>query len=579
MTAVDVVVCVGGREEPLADCLAALERQGAAARVVRERTRWRARQAALAQLTADVIAFVDADVVVPDGWLARLQAAWEAAPPSIAAIGGPIGPRGGAPGWMHGTLGLVDYGDQAADVDPQVRTLFAGNLSFARRPLVGAGGFGAPLGGGDARDWQSEEHEAQRQLGHWGWLVRYDPSLRAERVVATRGAMRRRLRYGVRTGLAGARSRGSAFRQMLASVAGVAAALARGSRALAAERLGRAAENAGVVASAALRAPALADRSAPLQIASPRAAGDVAVVVLYHRIAEGEPDPLGLCVAPGRFEQQLEVLRSELDVVPISELARRVAGGEPIGGLAAITFDDGYADNLEVAAPIIEAARVPVTLFAATEHISTGERFFWDEAWRLICGGGARPKRLELAGDGVAGAWQTKTPDQRAAAFRALHRLIQPRPAETIRTVLRELRDWAGEAAPPPPGSTRLMTIDELRRFAALDGVELGAHTRSHVNLAHQPDDVVRAEVAGSRADLVDWLGVAPAGFSYPFGLLRHDVSERARAEVAAAGFGYAVVNQPVAVEPVSDLYALPRLPAPDAAADSFRAWLARARS
>jgi peptidoglycan/xylan/chitin deacetylase (PgdA/CDA1 family) len=584
---IDFVVCVREGQEPLPECAAALP---AEARVVRGQTTWQARQEAFASSQGDVVAFIDPDVVVPEGWRERLVEAWESAPSIVAAIGGPLAARGDVPPRAGTVLGLTDRGDQMLDLDPLKQTLFAGNLSFSRRALRVAGGIPAPLDGRDALDWLAEEHDAQRSLARWGWLVRYEPALRAERIVNSRGLTRRRFRFGVRSGLSGARNRPAAVQGVVWSAAGAVIALARGSRGLAAERLDRAVENAGVVLSIGRRrqpatAPLIAAYTAPpghekapatrREAASARPAPDAAIVLLYHRIAEGRPDPLGLSVAPAHFEQQLEVLREEFDVVPMSELAARVRDGRPLGGLAAITFDDGYIDNAEAAAPIFSRAGVPITLFAATTHIATGRRFFWDESWRLVCGEGRRPAELEIAVDGVSGTWRTRTDPERGRAFVALHELMQPRSQAVIELVLAQLAAWAGRSAPAPSPSSRPMTVDELRKLTAVPGVEIGAHTRTHVNLAHQGPGCIREEVVGSRDDVAGWTGRAPAGFSYPFGIPRHDVSALARDEVRAAGFDYAVVNLPLPVEHGADVYSLPRMSAPPLGRDRFATWLA----
>src|SRR3954470_6650093 len=220
----DVVVPVGGGAAPLDDCVAALRREiGDAPRVVTTTFAWQARQLALETSSGGVIAFVDPDVVVGEGWLAALTLAWDVAPRSIAAIGGPI--RGEAPEWARGRLGLIDLGSDLLELDPAERSLFAGNLSFRRRALLGVGGFEPPLDRHDATDWLSEEHEAQRQLGHWGWLVRYAPAVAAERVITKASPLRRGWRYGVRTGLAGSRDPSTAVRQGIKSGVGAAAAL------------------------------------------------------------------------------------------------------------------------------------------------------------------------------------------------------------------------------------------------------------------------------------------------------------------------------------------------------------------
>jgi peptidoglycan/xylan/chitin deacetylase (PgdA/CDA1 family) len=596
---IDVVVCCGHGVDPLPECTEVLRGEaGDGLRIVRGVSAWAARQGALESSHADVIAYVDPDVVVHEGWLDAVRLAWESSPHSVAAVGGPI--RGDAPEWARGRLGMIDLGDGILELDPAERTLFAGNLTFWRRALTGVGGFGPPLDGRDATDWLSEEHEAQRQLGHWGWLVRYEPGLAAERRIAAERSLRRAYRYGARTGLAGSRERGVAARQAAKSAAGALAALARGRRADAVERAARAAENLGVLTTERLEEPhsqkggltpftdvsysSEGGQTPSLSSAFPAAEGltpspvlgsslpPVDLVLLYHRFAEGEPDPLGLCVAPERFEAQLRVLCDGFDVVSLRDVAIRVRNGEAGAGRVAITIDDGYVDNLTTGIPLIAAAGVPATLFAATGHIETGRRFFWDEMQRLLTGLGPRPERLEYEGR----SWPTKTTGQREAARAELHRMVQPRPLDEIEQVLAALREWAGDAAEEPPESTRPVTIDELKELARTPKLEIGAHTRDHVNLGHRTPDELRTQVERSRDDVASWTEAAPRAFSYPFGIPRHDVSDEARAMVASAGFEYAVVNQPTAVEEGDDPYAIPRVFAPDVGRDEFVPWLRR---
>jgi peptidoglycan/xylan/chitin deacetylase (PgdA/CDA1 family) len=118
------------------------------------------------------------------------------------------------------------------------------------------------------------------------------------------------------------------------------------------------------------------------------------------------------------------------------------------------------------------------------------------------------------------------------------------------------------------------VTTEELKQIAANAQIEIGAHTRDHVNLAHRSTDELREQVERSRDDLADWTGSQPAAFSYPFGIPRHDVNDEARNVVAGAGFEYAVVNQPVPVEAGTDVYALPRVFVPDTGRDEFAGWL-----
>ena len=254
----DVVVVASGPEAP-----ASLEGVVAAAgaALVREQREGlsRARNRALADCAdEDVVAFVDDDVVVSPGWLAAVDAAWETAGDEVACVGGPIRLRFAAeePAWLSGPLLPVlchlDYGSSEQDIDPTVRTVYGGNVSFRCGPLRAVGGFDPGFGHRGPRAWFSEEDEAQRALARAGWRIRYAPAAWVEHVIPPERLRpawfaARRFRYGATLGLRGARSRRLAARQALSSGIGAAVATARGDRRLAVERAVRAAENAGVL--------------------------------------------------------------------------------------------------------------------------------------------------------------------------------------------------------------------------------------------------------------------------------------------------------------------------------------------
>jgi cellulose synthase/poly-beta-1,6-N-acetylglucosamine synthase-like glycosyltransferase len=216
---------------------------------------------------ADVIAFVDDDAVIEKGWYSALSAQWDAAPPSVACIGGPIRPRFSVPpppwfsdGIAH-VLTLLDRGAEVRDLDPDVEAVYGANVSFRVSPLREAGGFDPALGHSGERVFFGEEDAVQRELAARGYRVRYVPDAGVEHVIPasrlTRGSfLKRRCAFGRALGLRGGRPRGLAARQALASGAGALAATATGDAALAMERAVRAAENVGVLtAPSAARPP------------------------------------------------------------------------------------------------------------------------------------------------------------------------------------------------------------------------------------------------------------------------------------------------------------------------------------
>ncbi|MER7490856.1 polysaccharide deacetylase family protein [Streptomyces sp. NPDC126497] len=109
-----------------------------------------------------------------------------------------------------------------------------------------------------------------------------------------------------------------------------------------------------------------------------------------------------------------------------------------------------------------------------------------------------------------------------------------------------------GDNAWDPLGPRKpLLTADGIRRAAA-EGVEIGSHGLTHVDLTRADDAALTAEVAGSRARLEELTGVPPAGFCYPYGT----VDARAVEAVRKAGYAYACAIDP---GPLTGPHALPR--------------------
>lgn len=206
----------------------------------------------------DVLAFVDDDAVVQNGWYQALSGAWEAASDDVACIGGPIWPRFAAPApeWLSPpllpALTLLDLGPEPRDLDPAVTTVYGANISFRVAPLRAAGGFDPLFGHSGGRIYFSEEDEAQRALKRLGYRVRYLPDagvwhvIPAERLTR-RSFLRRRFAYGRALGARRGRTRALAARQAASSALGALVAALRRQDSLLMERAVRAAENAGVL--------------------------------------------------------------------------------------------------------------------------------------------------------------------------------------------------------------------------------------------------------------------------------------------------------------------------------------------
>ena len=95
------------------------------------------------------------------------------------------------------------------------------------------------------------------------------------------------------------------------------------------------------------------------------------VIFMYHRVAETICDPWGISVPPARFREQLEHLRADWTILAMDELVAALEAQALPRHAAALTFDDGYADNALVAKPILEDYGIPATMFLTTGSLGS----------------------------------------------------------------------------------------------------------------------------------------------------------------------------------------------------------------
>lgn len=302
--------------------------------------------------------------------------------------------------------------------------------------------------------------------------------------------------------------------------------------------------------------------------------GGRAVVFMYHRVAEPGLDPWQLAVSPSRFEAQVAMIARKYRVVPLSEISTRVRTGRSVRGLAAITFDDGYADNALVAHPVLERQRLPATYFVTTSILDGKSRFWWDELEDVLLRRDVLPARFaledgapELAFDlgddavlddarrAAIGEWNTSKPhpNRRTEVFHRVWSVLGSYSPRKRRVILDALADWSGSGAIQP-----IPTIDRamLRELAKSDYAEIGAHGVTH--LALEPADPVTRgfEIGTSKSTLEEILSKRVDGFAYPNG----SYDESTTHAVASAGYRYAVTTSGVAITGDASPYELGRL-------------------
>jgi peptidoglycan/xylan/chitin deacetylase (PgdA/CDA1 family) len=322
------------------------------------------------------------------------------------------------------------------------------------------------------------------------------------------------------------------------------------------------------------------------------------LILLYHRVCELASDPQRLAVSPDRFSKQLEVLDAHFRLMELPVLMEQASRHALPSDAVAVTFDDGYADNLEYAQPLLEKWRVPATVFVATGYIGGDREFWWDDLERLLLTEGCLPRLLRLTIGTDTREWNLDGAADYDAAMYARHRSwhVEEREDPTPRhrvyrelcgrlrscspavrdDLLRELSDQARGTAGPRP-THRALSANEVRQLNRGPSIDIGAHSASHAALSALPLDEQKEEILSSRSAVERLTGCMPGAFAYPFGTAS-DYTRATVGHVREAGFSCACVATPGKVEPGGDPLRLPRLIVRDWDRDLFedrlREWL-----
>ena len=297
------------------------------------------------------------------------------------------------------------------------------------------------------------------------------------------------------------------------------------------------------------------------------------LVLMYHRIASVSVDPWNLAVSPAHFDDQLGTLGRHVDFVPLAWLRDNLRAGRRSRPVVAVTFDDGYADNLLAAKPVLERYQVPATVFVASGFTGRSQAFWWDRLADAILLPPALPSSLVLAGgqDGFArsDAALSRADETGRRARRRLHddlwAWLVERPEQDRVRQMERIEAWTGVPT-REDASAWPMTSDQLRQLAAGGLVEIGAHSVSHPRLTQLPRDEQRAEIVQSRAECRRILGTDPSCFAFPNG--DHDAASVEL--VREAGFAVGCTSRPDLAWASGEAHATPRISAPDCSGEAL---------
>jgi peptidoglycan/xylan/chitin deacetylase (PgdA/CDA1 family) len=287
---------------------------------------------------------------------------------------------------------------------------------------------------------------------------------------------------------------------------------------------------------------------AGLSTAARTRTGEPLSVLIFHRVLE-TTDPL----RPGEptadeFEARMRWVKACFNVIPLADAVAGLRSGKLPRRALSITFDDGYRDNAEIAAPILQRLGLRATIFVATGFLDGG-RMFNDTVIETV----RHASSLDLSALDL-GQHSLASVAEKRAAIGAILEQLKYKP-------LGERRDLALRIAALSPvrlPDDLMMRSEQVAQLHAA-GFEIGGHTVNHPILAELDVASARIEMAKGRSTLERITGAPVRLFAYPNGRPMQDYRREHVDLAREAGFIGAVSTARGAARPGADVFQIPR--------------------
>jgi peptidoglycan/xylan/chitin deacetylase (PgdA/CDA1 family)/glycosyltransferase involved in cell wall biosynthesis len=279
-------------------------------------------------------------------------------------------------------------------------------------------------------------------------------------------------------------------------------------------------------------------------------------ILRYHAVCgpEGYPyaDP-HLCVSPSGFERHVAYLTANYEVLPLPEIVSRMRNNRPLpANTVALTFDDGYADNL-AAARTLNRYGASGTFYLTACCMDNIEPFWPSEIRYLFNAMPCETVTVEAAGKQIA--LPCSTPKERAASLMVVTHLLKAHTIPVRDHIREQLRALAGHVRMP----NVMLTWNEVNEMHRL-GMTIGAHTMTHANLPSAGIVDATKEITGSKKMLESHIGHDVTMFSYPNGGAESYFTPELERVVARAGYDAATTSRNGFATSGCDLYAIKRV-------------------
>ena len=310
---------------------------------------------------------------------------------------------------------------------------------------------------------------------------------------------------------------------------------------------------------------------------------------MYHRISNSYPDPWNLNVSEENFRSHLDLFNQRYNVLPLIEFNElRRAGKLPQRALA-ITFDDGYEDNVSLAAPLMLEAEIPAMFYICTGTLEAVSGMWWDILAEIVYGGHGLsidkklqyenhvrntffsmfPSEYEVNFHTSKTSMKDENPPSTKMLYMLLWEMLLPLPVDKQK---QQLDLFSREIALVESSRYPMMHENDVKSLSEHTLFEIGAHTQYHVQLSAHNMEYQKKEIQGNVRQLEDLTGQRIFSMSYPFGSYNHNTLQIAK----QAGFDVACTTAPEVATRIDDSLLLPRITVYDIPAQSLQTEIER---
>ncbi|MCW8921773.1 MAG: polysaccharide deacetylase family protein [Sedimenticola sp.] len=255
-------------------------------------------------------------------------------------------------------------------------------------------------------------------------------------------------------------------------------------------------------------------------------------ILNYHRV-HSELDPIN----PGEvdaeaFNWQMDLISRNFNILKLGEAALLLKQGKLPERSLCVTFDDGYADNVDVALPILQHYSVPTTFFIATGYLDGG--MMWNDVV-IECIRKIPSDYIDLS-EKKLGKYNLNNWDERHAAYSEIVKKIK----HLSQSKRQELVEWLSSFVIAAELPELMMTSNQVQLLHEC-GMEIGGHTVSHPILSCIPDEQAEREIADGKRRLEEIIQDSVKVFAYPNGKPGQDYLPKHVNMVERLGFDAAV--------------------------------------